>query len=128
MLFKERFTLTVLPLALVTAACSGTGAQHQPVLSAEPGPAYTADLDQCRALAKSQDLWNPETRTQALIGAGIGTLAGISDDTVGNTEGAIAGAAVGSAAGAVAGAAEMRNTRRDILIECLRQRGHPVAG
>lgn len=128
MLFKERFTLTVLPLALVTAACSGTGAQHQPVLSAEPGPAYVADLDQCRALAKSQDLWNPETRTQALIGAGIGALAGISDDTVGNTEGAIAGAAVGSAAGAVAGAAEMRNTRRDILIECLRQRGHPVAG
>lgn len=128
MLFKERFTLTVLPLALVTAACSGTGAQHQPVLSAEPGPAYAADLDQCRALAKSQGLWNPETRSQALIGAGIGALAGISDDTVGNTEGAIAGAAVGSAAGAVAGAAEMRNTRRDILIECLRQRGHPVAG
>ncbi|WP_170456500.1 glycine zipper family protein [Ruegeria arenilitoris] len=128
MLFKERFTLTVLPLALVTAACSGTGAQHQPVLSAEPGPAYAADLDQCRTLAKSQDLWNPETRTQALIGAGIGALAGISDDTVGNAEGAIAGAAVGSAAGAVAGAAEMRNTRRDILIECLRQRGHPVAG
>ncbi|WP_170342237.1 glycine zipper family protein [Ruegeria arenilitoris] len=128
MLFKERFTLTVLPLALVTAACSGTGAQHQPVLSAEPGPAYAADLDQCRALAKSQDLWSPETRTQALIGAGVGAMAGISDDTVGNTEGAIAGAAVGSAAGAVAGAAEMRNTRRDILIECLRQRGHPVAG
>lgn len=128
MLFKEQFTLTVLPLALFTAACSGTGAQHQNVLSAEPGPAYAADLDQCRALAKSQDLWNPETRTQALIGAGIGALAGISDDTVGNTEGAIAGAAVGSAAGAIAGAAEMRNTRRDILIECLRQRGHPVAG
>ncbi|WP_170420777.1 glycine zipper family protein [Ruegeria arenilitoris] len=128
MLFKERFTLTVLPLALVTAACSGTGAQHQPVLSAEPGPAYAADLDQCRALAKSQDLWNPETRSQALIGAGIGAMAGISDDTVGNAEGAIAGAAVGSAAGAAAGAAEMRNTRRDILIECLRQRGHPAAG
>nr|WP_170540736.1 glycine zipper family protein [Ruegeria arenilitoris] len=128
MLFKERFKLTVLPLALVTAACSGTGAQHQPILSAEPGPAYAADLDQCRALAKSQDLWNPETRSQALIGAGVGALAGISNDTVGNAEGAIAGAAVGSAAGAVAGAAEMRNTRRDILIECLRQRGHPVAG
>ncbi|WP_170461002.1 glycine zipper family protein [Ruegeria arenilitoris] len=128
MLFKERFTFTVWPLALVTAACSGTGAQHQPVLSAEPGPAYAADLDQCRALAKSQDLWNPETRSQALIGAGVGALAGISDDTVGNTEGAIAGAAVGSTAGAFAGAAEMRNTRRDILIECLRQRGHPVAG
>lgn len=128
MLFNEHTTLTALPLALITAACSGTGAQHEPVLSAEPGPAYAQDLDQCRALAKSQNLWNPETRSQALIGAGIGALAGVADDTVGNAEGALAGAAVGTAAGAAAGAADMRNTRRDILIECLRDRGHPVAG
>lgn len=128
MLFKERFTLMALPLALITAACSGTGAQHQPVLSAEPGPAFAADLGQCRAVAKSQNLWNPETRSQALIGAGVGALAGIADDSVGNAEGVLAGAAVGSAAGAVAGAADMRNTRRDILIECLQQRGHPVVG
>ncbi len=128
MLFKDRFVLTALPLALVTAACSGTGAQHEPILSAEPGPAYSQDLDQCRALAKSQKLWNPETRSQALIGAGVGALAGLADETVGNAEGALAGAAVGSAAGAVAGAADMRNTRRDILIECLRDRGYSVAG
>ncbi|MGV6803516.1 MAG: glycine zipper family protein [Ruegeria sp.] len=128
MLFKEHFTLAALPLAMITAACSGTGAQHQPVLSAEPGPAYSADLEQCRALAKSQGLWNPETRTQTLIGAGVGAMAGMADDVTGTAEGALAGAAVGSAAGAVAGAADMRNTRRDILIECLRDRGHPVAG
>lgn len=120
--------LAVLPLAMLTGACSGTGAQHEPVLSAEPGPAFAQDLDQCRALAKSQKLWNPETRSQALIGAGVGALAGLADSSVSNAEGLLAGAAVGTAAGATAGAADMRNTRKDILTECLRDRGHPVAG
>lgn len=123
----KRFALLALPLFAVTA-CSGTGAQHQPVLSAAAGPAYEKDLAQCRALAKSQGLWNPETRTQAALGAAIGALAGLADDSVDNAEGAIAGAVVGAAAGTAAGAADMRHTRKDVLVECLRDRGHPVAG
>lgn len=118
----------ILPVLAISAACSGTGAQHQPVLSAAPAAGYDEDLDQCRALAKSQGIWNPETRSTAAIGAAVGALAGLADDTVSDAEGAVAGAVVGGAAGAAAGAADMRNTRKDILIQCLRDRGHPVAG
>lgn len=116
-----------LPLIL-TAACAGTGAQHKPVLSAVPGPGYDQDLNDCSTLAKSQGLWNPETKTNTVIGATIGALSGLGDETIDSTEAALAGAVVGAAAGATAGALEMRNTRKDILVECLRDRGHPVAG
>ncbi|WP_146345884.1 glycine zipper family protein [Falsiphaeobacter marinintestinus] len=123
----KRLAFCLLPLIL-TGACAGTGAQHQPVLSAVPGPGYDQDLNDCSALAKSQRIWNPETKTQAVLGATVGALAGLADDTVDSAEGAIAGAMVGAASGAALGAADMRNTRKDILIECLRDRGHPVAG
>ncbi|MGV6850368.1 MAG: glycine zipper family protein [Marinibacterium sp.] len=120
-------TLIGLNLTL-TAGCSGTGAEHQPVLSAVPDPSYQSDLAQCRSLAKSQKIWNPETGTQAAIGAAIGALAGMADETGNELENAIAGGVVGGAAGAGAGALEMRHTREDILIRCLRDKGHPVVG
>ena len=123
---KNILLAALLPLGF--AACSGTGAQHEPVLSAMAGPGYPQDLSDCRAVAKSQKLWNPETRTQALVGAAVGALAGVSDDAVSNREGAIAGAITGAGVGAAGGALEMRNTRRKVLVQCLRDRGHSVAG
>lgn len=122
-----RSVFICLPLIL-TAACAGTGAQHQPVLSAVPGPGYDQDLSDCSTLAKAQKAWNPETRTQAAIGATLGALAGLADNDVSNTNGAIAGAVVGGAVGAASGALDTRDTRKDTLIQCLRDRGHPVAG
>lgn len=119
--------LIALPL-LMTAACSGTGAQHQPVLSATAEPGYEQDLSACRDLAKSQGLWNPETQTQAALGAAIGALAGAADGTGDSTGNVLAGALVGGVTGAGAGALDMRDTRKDILLQCLRDRGHPVAG
>ncbi len=115
-------------IPVLTAACSGTGAQHEPVLSVMPGPAYTQDLADCRALAKSQELWNPETRSQTVIGATVGALAGLGDDSVSNGNGALAGAIVGAGVGAAKGATDMRHTRRAVLVQCLRERGHSVAG
>lgn len=98
------------------------------VLSAVPGPGYDQDLSDCSTLAKAQKAWNPETRTQAAIGATLGALAGLADNDVSNTNGAIAGAVVGGAVGAASGALDTRDTRKNTLIQCLRDRGHPVAG
>lgn len=114
---------------LMTTACAGTGASHEPVLSAVPNAQYPADLAECRALAKTRGLWNAETRTQATLGAAIGSLAGAGESGPGNgTEEVLAGAAVGAATGAAVGAAQTRHARQDILLECLKNRGHPVAG
>ena len=71
---------------------------------------------------------NSETRTDMAVGAGIGALAGLADDDVTDTEGAIAGALVGAAAGALSGSLETRDERRQMVIECLRMRGHRAVG
>ena len=108
--------------AVFLAACEGTGASYEPKLAAAPNPGYEQDLQYCRDLAKSEKVWNAETKTQALIGAAGGALVGAIDGDLG------AGALVGGAAGATSGALDTRFTRKDILLECLRQRGQPVAG
>jgi len=123
----KHVTFYLLPV-LIVAACAGTGAQHQPVLSAAPKPGYDQDLKACGEIARTQSAWGPETRTQAAIGATIGALAGVADDTGGDLQTTLAGAAVGAATGAAAGALDTRTTRKDTLIQCLRDRGYPVAG
>ncbi|KAJ56100.1 hypothetical protein ACMU_10100 [Actibacterium mucosum KCTC 23349] len=120
--------LSALCATLAVSACSGTGASYEPALSSKAGPGYQQDLAECRALAKSQSVWNGETRTAAAVGAGVGALAGFADDDVSNEEGLVSGLIVGAATGAAAGALETRHLRKDILIGCLRDRGHPVAG
>ncbi len=124
----RNFSLIALPPLMLLAACAGTGAEHQPVLSAVADPGYQQDLTACRSIAKSQKLWNPETQTQAALGMAIGALAGVADDSGDRADNALGGAIVGGVAGAGAGALEMRNTRKDVLVQCLRDRGHPVAG
>ncbi len=113
--------ITLAPL-LLTVACSGTGASYEPKLAATPNPGYETDLEQCRQLAKTEGLWNAETRTTALVGTVAGALAGAADS------GAGAGALVGGATGATAGALNTRHERKTILLECLKPRGQPVAG
>ena len=107
------------------AACAGTGASYEPKLAAAPAPGYAKDLEECRNLARSERVMNPETQTQAVIGGIIGGLAGAED---GNGEEIIAGMVLGAATGAAVGAADTRHTRKSILLECLKQRGQPVAG
>lgn len=119
---KLNLLAVLLPFGLL-AACSGTGASYEPKLAAMPNPGYEADLAECRALAKSESLMSPETRTKAVIGGVVGGLAGAGD-----TQDVLAGAVVGAASGAVIGAAETRFERKTILLECLKQRGQPVAG
>jgi hypothetical protein len=114
----------LLVAAMATAAaCSGTGASYEPKLAAAPNATYDEDLEQCRALARSQGMLNPETRTKAALGAAAGALAGAGD-----TNDVVGGILIGGLTGTAVGAADTRFERKTILIECLKQRGQPVAG
>lgn len=115
--------LLLIAAMAVSAACSGTGASYEPKLAAAPNATYDEDLEQCRALARSEGVLNPETRTKAALGAAAGALAGAGDS------GDVAvGALVGAMTGTAVGAADTRFERKTILVECLKQRGQPVAG
>lgn len=114
--------------ALALGACAGGGADHAPVVDGPRSVAYQADLQACQALARERALINADTRTDMALGAGIGALAGLADDDVTDTQGALAGALVGAAVGGMSGALETRDERRQMVVECLRLRGHRAIG
>lgn len=119
---KPTILTVLLPLGFV-AACTGTGASYEPKLAAAPNPGYEADLAHCRKLARSEGLMNPETRTKAALGAVAGAIAGAGDSSD-----VAAGALVGAVTGTAIGTADSRFERKNILVECLKQQGQPVAG
>jgi len=113
---------------LVLAACANSGASYKPVADGPTSVTYAGDLEACQNVAAERSYINGDTRNNALIGAGLGTLAGIKDDDVSDTEGAITGAIVGVIAGAGATMIETRGERRDIVVDCMKGRGHAVVG
>lgn len=119
-------TIAIGGLALV--GCANTGAKYEPIADGPVSVIYAADLENCQQLATDRGYINADTKTNAMIGAGLGALAGIADDDVNDTEGAIAGAVVGAIAGGGAGMVETREQRRQIVIDCMKGRGHPVVG
>lgn len=119
---------TMTTACLLTAACADTGAAYNPIPDGPVSASYAPDLEQCRQLAARRAYLNGDTRTDALVGAGVGGLVGLADDEVSDVEGALAGAMVGAVAGAGAGMLETRDERRDIVVQCMRGRGHRVVG
>ncbi|GAA0786153.1 bacteriocin [Roseibium denhamense] len=93
------------------------------------GYAYEHDLGQCKQLAEQRSLMNDETKMAALAGAALGGVVGAveaEDNTA--PGGAIAGALVGGALGAGGGAIKAHGERKDIVMNCMRGRGHRVVG
>lgn len=120
--------ISILAFASLAACASNSGAQYEPIVDGAHSQAYSGDLVACRTLATERGYLNDDTRNDALIGAGIGALAGLADDDVTNLEGAIAGAVVGAIAGGGANALDTRDERRHIVVDCMRGRGHRVVG
>lgn len=114
--------------ALAITGCANTGATYDPIADGPVSVSYAADLESCQQLATERRYINDDAKTNAVIGAGLGALAGIADDDVSDTEGAIAGAVVGALAGGGVGIVETREQRRQIVIECMKGRGHRVVG
>lgn len=125
---KNIILLTSIIGGLALAGCANTGAKYEPIADGPVSVTYAADLESCQQLATDRGYINADTKTNAMIGAGLGALAGIADDDVNDTEGAIAGAVVGAIAGGGAGMVETREQRRQIVIDCMKGRGHPVVG
>lgn len=123
------YTLTsALSATLLISACANTGAGYQPITDGSVNANYQKDLAQCQELATQRSYLNDDTQSDALIGAGLGALAGLADDDTSDAEGAIAGAVVGGMAGGGASMLKTRDQRRDIVIRCLKGRGHNAVG
>ncbi len=125
---KQLIFITAIVGGLALSGCANTGAKYEPIADGPVSVTYAADLENCQQLATDRGYINADTKTNAMIGAGLGALAGIADDDVNDTEGAIAGAVVGAIAGGGAGMVETREQRRQIVIDCMKGRGHPVVG
>ncbi|MDO6731629.1 glycine zipper family protein [Marinovum sp. 2_MG-2023] len=116
--------LTILPLILVAAGCANSGAKYRPILDGGETPAYRADLAECQSLARNQKQLDRETLGAAALGAGAGALLGEVDED-GTAWG---GAIVGALAGGAAGAGDASERREEIVVQCMRGRGHRVVG
>lgn len=116
--------LLLVPMALGVAACADSGANYSPVLDGPTSATYRADLAACQSLARNQNQFDQETLGATVIGAGAGAVLGELDDD----GDALGGAVAGALAGGVAGMVNASERREDIVIQCLRGRGHRVAG
>jgi outer membrane lipoprotein SlyB len=125
---KHLLFTTAALAGLFLAGCANTGATYDPIADGAVRAAYADDLESCQKLATMRGYANDDTKTSAVIGAGLGALAGIADDDINDTEGAIAGAVVGAVVGGGAGMLETRGQRRQVVIDCMKGRGHPVVG
>ncbi|MBK0327044.1 glycine zipper family protein [Rhodobacteraceae bacterium F11138] len=114
--------IAALASTALLAACAGKGANVDPILDGAPTAQFQSDLAACRGLARSQSQLDHQTMTTAALGAGVGgVLGGVDDDGD-----ALGGAVAGALAGAAAGVSEANDTRADVVLNCLRGRGHAV--
>ena len=114
--------MTPLALTILLGACANSGADVDPILDGAPKAHFQSDLAACRDLARNQPQLKHETMAAAAIGAGIGGVLGKVDD-----EGdALEGAVFGALAGAASGVSDASETRKAIVLNCLRGRGHAV--
>ena len=111
--------------AVLLSACANTGADYTPIVDGPQDFSYTQDLSDCQTLAKQRSYTNGDVKSDALLGAGIGAVAGGVDEGIG---GAIGGLLVGGLIGGAGRSWETQGERKDVVVECLKQRGHRVVG
>ena len=87
--------------------------------------AYQQDLHACQTLSSKRQFINGEVKSEALLGATVGALAGALED---GADGLIAGAVAGTLIGGADRAWEVRDERQSIIVRCLQNRGHNVVG
>lgn len=119
-------SLHVASLFLILGACADTGANYTPIVDGSKNPGFASDLGACQSLAANQRQYDDETKAAAVLGAGVGALAGLAEG--GDAEDAIGGAIAGALIGGVAGGVEAQDKKKNIVIACMRGRGHRVVG
>ncbi|WP_019960093.1 glycine zipper family protein [Woodsholea maritima] len=117
--------ITLGVIALSTAACANSGASYRPIVDGPQSATYESDLAACQGVAQQRSYLNGDVRNDALIGAAVGGAIGL---VTGDSEDAWDGALGGGLMGGGAAMHETRGERRDIVIECMKGRGHNVVG
>lgn len=112
----------LLPVMISLSACGATAAKYRPIVD-NPNMNYTADLTDCQSLAETRSYMNDDVKTAALAGALLGGFLGAED-----LENGLASAALGGIIGGGTAAWDMRDERKQIVKQCLRGRGHLIAG
>ena len=115
----------ILASAAIGTGCANSSARYQPIVDGRISADYYADVQDCQQLATQRKFTNGDVKSEAVAGAVTGVLIGAIEE---GTEGAIAGAVVGSALGAGGRAWDTRQERKEIIIECMKGRGHRVVG
>ena len=114
--------LILLPIFISLTACGTTAARYQPIVD-QPDANYAADLSDCQHLAETRSYLNDDVKTAALAGAVLGGVLGAED-----LDHALGGAILGSLIGVGSEAWDMREERKNIVMQCLRVRDHLIAG
>lgn len=124
---KKQMTNTGVALIIVAmiTGCGATASSYEPVVDGPKNQRYHNDLAACSSLAEQRSYTNDDVKSEALLGAGLGALFGALED---GGEGAVAGAVIGGAAGGGSRAWDTRNEQKQIVIQCMRNRGHNVVG
>jgi len=107
------------------SGCANTGADYLPIVDGPKNTSYNFDVNECSALASQRAYTNDDVKSEALLGGGIGAIAGGAEEGI---EGAVAGVLIGSFLGGADRAWKTRDERKNIVIECMKQRGHRVIG
>ncbi len=115
----------ILTTSSFTVGCAHSGAKYEPIVDGDMTAQYTADLGACQSLATEREYTNGDVKSETTAGAVTGAVLGAIDDGL---EGAVGGAIAGSVLAGGARAWETRDERKQIIIECMRQRGHRVVG
>ena len=119
------FLATIMVCAAISTGCANSSARYQPIVDGKISADYYADVQACQQLATQRKFNNGDVKSDAVAGALTGVLIGAIEE---GTQGAIAGAVVGSALGAGGRAWDTRAERKNIVIECMKGRGHRVVG
>ncbi|MCV6584530.1 MAG: glycine zipper family protein [Marinibacterium sp.] len=118
--------LAALPLVLLAAACSNSGANYVPVIDGTPGPNFNVDLAECQQLAASQPALGPGTGSTVATTTGVAAAGAAITNNKGNN--VLEAAAVGAVAGLGAAGLEGQREKERIIRNCMRGRGYKVVG
>lgn len=98
-----------------------SGADYQPLID-KAGPNHDSDLGECQQYAKAEA--NPGDG--AIAGAVTGALVGVALDALAGGGHASGYSGLGAAAGGVGGMGSAGEKQKQVVINCMRGRGHSV--
>lgn len=119
---RNKTMFVTLPFIAITA-CAEFGSDYVPILDGPESATYQSDIAGCQALARAQS-FDEDTIGAAVVGGVFGGALANHEGEITSAEGALVGAVFGLIGGLVEGT----ETRKSIVLECMRGRGHRVVG